>query len=383
MVSAVIEGLFAKVIVSPWPDGQWLRVDARVGRRRPAAKPERRKLHFGEVDLISELQEDLSLVTVLPAGRTVVLGSLATSREESWVILLRISRSWEREQTGKDGEALPIMLDIQALTDSLPRFEPGRKSLISPTGGSATPEQEPALLRPEFENSYASRDTLFIPSSSPGASNAADRLTTLARERLPLFLLELLDAPVAGKAAAAFGVEGDPAWFESAPGARVRLACVRGARFSIASAHAKSYVADLEMVSGGTGDKVVEIGDPVMGVAGEGLVLRGAVEGQAGSESVLLRLEGERTGPARWRQSRSRVSYQQDLRLKEGSRDELTPIESDILLDLTEMDVERLDHSVRIPLGKPTLLRVRPDPEKPGAVRALAAMVTAIPLLDR
>src|SRR5262245_44383694 len=48
VVSAVSEGLFARMVASPMPDGAMLRVDARVGRRRPAAKPERRRLHFGE-----------------------------------------------------------------------------------------------------------------------------------------------------------------------------------------------------------------------------------------------------------------------------------------------------------------------------------------------
>ncbi len=387
VVSAVIEGLFAKVLATPLPDGRRFRVDARVGRRRPAARPERRRLHFGEVDLLSELQEDLSVVTVLSSGRTAVLGSLAMNSDESWVVLLRISSSWEREAE-KPGEGLPLMLDIQALNDGLPQFESGRKwdSHAGLTVDSTPFELDPVLLSflgPESGNVYTTRDTLFLSSASPAAATALERLSALARERLPLFKLEVVEALMDREAAASLGAEPDIAWFENTTGARVRIACVSRARFSIASARTRSYVADIEMVSGGTGNEIVEIGDPVMGVAGEGLVLRGTVEGQADASSVLLKLEGERTGPARWRQSRARVSYQQDLRLKEGSHDELEPIESDILLDLPEMEVQRLDQSLRIPLEKPVLLRIRPDPEKPGTSRALVVMVTAISLLDR
>jgi hypothetical protein len=386
VVSAVIEGMFAKVTAAPLPDGRWFRIDARVGRRRPAAKPERRKLHFGEMDLISEVQEDLSVVTAAPPGRTVILGSLAESQDRSWTVLLRLTSSWEQEAPGNRAEGLPVMVYFQAIADALPRFEAGRKpDRSSSLSDPQVQEPDPVLtlLAPEFERGYFTRDTLFLPSVSPAAVASRERLSALAREHLRIFLLEVVDAPLAREPAAAPGPEPDQAWFASAPGTRMRLACVSGARFSVAGARTKSYVADLEMVSGGTGDRTVEIGDPVMGVAGEGLVLRGEVEGPAEANGVRLRLEGERTGPARWRQARTRVSYRQDLRLKEGSRDELEPMESDILIDLPEMEVERLDQDLRMPLGKPVLLRTRPDLEKPGASRALAAMVTALPLVDR
>ncbi len=77
------------------------------------------------------------------------------------------------------------------------------------------------------------------------------------------------------------------------------------------------------------------------------------------------------------------VTRTYDLRPVVERYEELEPIDPDILIDLPEMEVERLDHALRVPLGKPVLLRVRPDLGKPGEHRALAALVTAVPIEAR
>ena len=91
------------------------------------------------------------------------------------------------------------------------------------------------------------------------------------------------------------------------PGLRARVVSIDGAGSALASVVARNYVRDLERLSGGTGTEVIEVSDPEIRRAGEGLVLDVLPSLVPETPWAQVRVGGELARPPRFeRAARSR-----------------------------------------------------------------------------
>jgi hypothetical protein len=409
------EGLSVELLAFPSPGGAWYRVDARVARSRTVAV-EKRRLYLGDVELPSESREEIRITALVPAGRTAVLGTLsdrpepgaaATEAPRDFSCLLRI-----RPIAPPAGEpaAGPAILDASMLLHPLPyvpAFAEERRLLprdptAAPDPGliesgrimdallEAIPPEELSRSRPEEWD-----EAFVLATQGPPAAAALGSLERFARERAVAVTLDLWEAGVAAAdldGATAFVEPGLLERFGRAPGRRVRLASVSGARFSLDAVLSQAYLKDLEMVSGGTGYVSLQLARPVIEKATEGMRIRGRIEALPEGR-VLIALEGEAAGAARLgRKGRVRIDQAPGTRegLPQGEGGDVrSPPRAEAgaavwqEIDLPEVPRWSFKVDLQVPAGKPVLLRAAPDPEKPGVTRALIGLVNVFPMEKR
>src|SRR5262245_29340457 len=80
VVDLRVLGFYLAARVVPLPGGKTARVDLRLGRIQDADPPERRRIHFGEIEFLSETREEVRSTLLCPLGKTVLAGILPPAR---------------------------------------------------------------------------------------------------------------------------------------------------------------------------------------------------------------------------------------------------------------------------------------------------------------
>ena len=162
--------------------------------------------------------------------------------------------------------------------------------------------------------------------------------------------------------------------FSESTGLRLRLTVSQGVTASLAAVSTRNFVSDLEMVSGGTADQIVEVGDPIIDSIARGLTVDLRVRPLEGGDLVELTVGGDFTNRVEFgRQIRARGDRELDsARTGPGAPARSRRL---VLLDLPRASRERWDHSRLVPFGRPVLLGALPDPESPDKTRVRIALV--------
>ncbi len=420
VVGAVFEGGHAAVSVFALPIDDWVRADVALGHLGLRGKPERRRLLSSDIDLPATEAEATGASIALPLGRTALLGyfraeepakALGIGAAPSFAALLRVRRLGEGGAAA--GKELPAILEVAALTarprdfsirvtdpEGRLRSEDMPLDWVAGAAGAGSPEPDIALDPEEVLariSSLLKREdgrgvkfaggALFLDGTEAEAAAARASLAALARERLRVVTIDLWqgiveNGEISGEAGSAVFL--DPAWLDrrtARPGLRARIASVRGARASIASVLARSYVAHLDMVSGGTGtSRTVVVADPRIEITGTGLVLNASADLVPGSPLAQLRIDGEHARPPVFGRTAQVRSTLEVKAAGKGATAPVEPVGDLVQLDLPDEESEEWQHWIAAPLGRPILLGALPEPAAPGKARALVAVVHEIPL---
>jgi len=415
-IQASFEGAAAELRVMPLPQEGWLRAELKLGRRGVRGK-ERRKILQAEIELPSAAQEEVGTSVIVPEGKTILIGSFspgqageqpsAAESAPSFAALLRVRRMTAGSPRRPGGR--PHVFEAAALLMPPPKFAlrlGGSDEMYAVSVQSARPKGEVEVSRfgvgeegllnalaeeaglEDAERFVLAGGVLFHAEPEPVSTKIRARLGALAREHLRLVTVELWQGPASpgeitgdGAAGALLGL----GWIDrmaSRPGIRARISSLVRAQASLASVLSRSFVADVEMVSGGTGEITAIVAQPVVATTGAGLLLNIACDLVPGSGFAQLHVHGEMARPPVFgRQARARAS----LEVAPPKEGEASPIQATaewVMLDLPDEDGDRWEHLVAVPLGRPVLLNALPDPASPGKTRALVAVVHEFELRD-
>jgi hypothetical protein len=394
VVELRLRGFFLEARVLPFPGGEAARVDLRLGRALDAAPPERRRLHTGEVELLSELREELRGTLFCPSGRTVVAGTLppleamgGEAKPEPLACLVRV-----RVLPPLPAESpLPDLhfTDVAALLEPLPPFHLTRPQ--GPEDGRDEPgplvragvDLEVEIQRSEGESPAPASSLLNGEVLVRGSREDASLLERkLAPAALPLARSVQIDLWLGTVEDAALRVAlADPAGEATrklleGPGARLRLSGMSGAGLYLDSLILRDYLGHLEAVSGGTGDSVFELSDPWIAHFRQGFEAACRIDLLPGGREALLDLHLRSAGAPRFRKRPVLVAdgLPTDAPLDPAPR---RPGPVRVEIDLLEADSWSLERRLPLPLGRAEFLEAVPDGASPGRSRAVVALVTA------
>ena len=148
----------------------------------------------------------------------------------------------------------------------------------------------------------------------------------------------------------------------------IRLTGLCGRRLSMFAAMGRWYVADIETVSGGENNVILEVPDPLIAWAGTGLDLAITVQPVAGTSWMQVDLRGEVFATTFGRTSAMRVDH--TVRL--GGELGFEALGQKMDVDLPDQKVNNFAHVVTIPAGRTAFLNAVPDPQDPARVIILA-----------
>lgn len=417
VVGAVSQGTFADARVLTAPAGRWFRVDLRIGEARIGERPEKSRVNFGDLEIVRRTVEQLSTTVAVPGGQTMLLGSFdtaaagpagetATSAPESFVALLRVRRVSHDERREVETHDLPALLNVGLLLEPVPdhSLPAGRpQSGILDLGDDKGPGLlHPDLLRdlvrrslPEAEPSddryVLTRGTLILGASAERSRATLERLEAIARDKSRLVEIDLFQASLTEAefedVTATDGSLLDETWLEKVSeraDTRCRLVGLSGTKLSLASVSSRTYIADVEQVSGGTGFRIVHIGDLVVRSVGQGLVLTASAELVPGTPWAQLRLRGEIARPPVFaRRARLRSDLRVAPEARSGGKPVARPTADFVDIELPDEDTDRWEHMVTLPLGRAMLLSALPDRSDPGKVRVLIGAVSSFRIAAR
>jgi hypothetical protein len=407
VVGARREGAFAEAVTHVAPGGGWLRVDLRIGRASSREHPERKRFIYGDLDLPRERRIEVRTSMTVPEGKTAIAGIYSMSVDgstakgaeaehaPSFAAIIRV-RADLRAVESPPVPGIPHAFDVSALVgvppdsrliEEGPRWEDGAKddepsSVVSPEVLLETLEG----LFPQDATESGSRlhfssGSIFLRGSAEEAQRMKEHLEALAWDRGRPVAIDLWQGMVmkAELSGAGTGALLDRSWIDriaARPGLRARILGAKGRSLSLASVSTRSYVGDLHMVSGGTGFKIATVGDPIIRVAGDGLLLDASSAPVAGTPWVQARIRGELARPPTFgREARTRASHDLEPE-RAGEKPGARPAGEWVTLELPDEDVDRWEHLVTAPQGQPVLLNVLPDSSEPGATRVLILTVT-------
>ncbi len=414
-----VQGASAEAVVLPAPSGDWFLVQ--VGLRKGTARKdtEKRRVDDGELELVTAVQHGLSTYVVAPAGKTVLAGCFSAppvegkkepwKRPESFVGLLRVRRIRGRADEGTKNDDLPHVLDVGLLLE--PLADQGHGILfdeMEPSVGYDVEDLSDAaksgLVRPErlekvvrsvlppekngATDFWRTGGTLFVRASDEAATKVKDRVEALARERARMLQVDLRQVSLSEKEVVTLGGAGSllaPNWFDKLadkPAVHLRLFGLSGIRNALGAVAGRTYVSDIEYVSGGTGQVIIEVGDIVVKQVGGGVVVNVTASRVPSTSWIQLRLRGEIARPPEFAR-KTRVRTDQGVTqqtVKDGEARPVEPTGRWIEIDLPDEDTDRWEHLVTIPLGRSMMLSALPDSEQPGRTRVLIATVTDVSL---
>jgi hypothetical protein len=426
-------GEFAEVLVLPSPDGTWHRVDLRCGASRLIRAPRAQRLELGDVELLDLRDAHLGTSLIAPAGKTVVAGvwmagaepaaSAGADRAPPFVALLRVGelRQGEGVERRRAATAVPpSAIDVGILSapprafplpseakrdDPRVRIEPSEpmepmesqdpSESFSDRDGDEPPDAietvAGAAIREAAGREHPhvrARGSLVLAAPAEVVAAVKQRLEVQARESATLITLDLVQLSLDAGEAAALGSPGsfiETAQVEEAARRadfRCRAGGLSGVEHSLAAVASRGSVHAVEYFSGGTGDSVDTVGDPIVRSAGEGFVLNARAEGMPGTASIRLRLSGEVARPPRFGHAvelRRKLRAEPDSGEKAGDGAPETHAER---IELPEEDSDRIDFLVTLPQGKPLVLSAVPDGTQPGRTRLLVATASAFSLAE-
>ena len=328
-------------------------------------------------------------------------------------VLLRIR---ETSPPAAASPGMPRYVDVSSLTVGLPRFslfggwlddegdgpimfseaeEPVRSHIVD------SEELESALRaawgvgaeEPENRSRVAqARNVCFLPPDDELERRTRATVQRLLRTHARVLEVDLRQVSVLRAELARLGGIGaviDPQALDTVEGDElfhVALPGFAGMRNAIGSSLSRSYIGDIEHVSGGTGFAIIEVGDIVTETIGGGLVLDIEADLVPGTPWAQLRLDGAVADYPRFqRKARHRANELVDLesakRPKDDGSEDVATVKATgdwIDIDLPDQTADRIQHLVTLPLGKAMLLSSLPDAERPGRVRILIAGVREI-----
>jgi len=397
------------------PSGKWIRVDLTLGwAATPEGSIEKRRLPLGDVELLKRLVESIETSVVTPPGKTAILGSCSLQGGEPGTgpfhiaFLLRVRKLFEEERGNETG---PQIIRCSFLTRPLPlrggftlqrwygdeswEEEAGEELSIAPEGDKkkeralASPEFLEAALKPILSRDPGSRmhlspvGLIFFQGRGETLEAIRLQLSALARERARPVAIHLWQGAVPEGDIRAIERSGfilPEKWiekFQDGGGHRIRLLSLNGVLVGLNSMEGKGYIGDLEKVSGGIDSTILEVADPVVKSAREGIAIKALAELVPGTDWAQLRIQGELfRKPMMGRKTRVRASQRVEVMNREKAEG-IQPLGEWVDIDLPVESTERWQHLVTVPLGKPILLNALPDPEEGGKTRILLALVEA------
>lgn len=432
VIDALSEGSRAEATAYLSPDGTWFRVDVSLSFQE-LEPPRKQRLAYGELELGRREFGGLSTSVALEAGRPILLGFVSPRDPgaldpEGWypeplAALLRVGPGAPPPAPERpDGEEPASRASIRFYSVGLllastpdftlwPRFRDSDDEAVvafrEDDGVGAQLERRRAAafgadrllkeirarlsrLRPTAEvrpKLHRAGRWLLVRGDPAVQAAVRAQLEEFARDSHRMVEIDLWQGPVRAEELSRLEAPTallDPAWLDSLakrPGIRARIVGRSGAPVSLAVRKFRSYIADLEKVSGGTGFQTIEVGDPVISSssAGAGWILDTHCDLVPGTSWGQLHVRGLVERPPRLKAT-SRVRLSDQVTVVEGAagsgrRAEARPVDEWLEIELPEEDSDQWQHLVTSPLGRPILLNALPDPGKPGSTRALIAVV--------
>ncbi|HVR74286.1 MAG TPA: hypothetical protein VMT52_08140, partial [Planctomycetota bacterium] len=377
---------------------------------------------YGDLELPREMREEIAVSAGIREGMTLILGFLsmpapgakaeAVSNAPSFAALLRARLLSLESGIDPRAEDVPHAIDAGILLTPPRSFgsmsRPGARGqeldfVRADDEGSGEDISPPRAIDSEVLLSRVSTllgesgqppsrivlggSTVILRGSAEEAMKVRSDLEAWARERGRMVSIDLWQG-AAGADEIAAGSQGallDASWVEKMgklPGLRARVTGSKGARLSLASVAARSYISDLHMVSGASDGRTSVVADPDVGITGAGLILEAACDLVPGNPWAQLHVNGELARPPIFgRQARVRSTHHVMAQDVDGG----LPVAHAgdwVEVDLPDEDFDLWRHLVTIPLGRPVLLNALPDPASPGKARVLIALVTELTLED-
>ncbi len=427
------DGLFASVRVHR--AATLLRVDLEVDRTDALGVRERRGTPTGAFELTDRRDTALRTSLLVPPGRSAVVGFLDLAvggvpgddaRAPSRLAVVLRVREASRD-VRSDERAHPIRtVDAAALTASLPHFRFPRdfefprvhwggtefddsapidlgEDLAPDTGsprlvGEAELEAAFGAVWPRSRSAARVEElggVWFTSYDDAAVERARVVVETLLRERARVLGVDVRQVSVARDELARIGGIGavlEPDAAKSIAGEpcfELSVAGFAGLSVAIGSSLSRSYVEDIERVSGGNENRIIERTDVVTSRIGGGVVLEVQADLVPGTPWVQLRLEG---GVASYPNFERRARARADLTVEPRSDSKQGDAKGDadppgvratadwIDIDLPDQRADRIQHLVTMPLGRAMILSALPDHDTPGRLRVLIATVREVPL---
>ncbi|MBN1417778.1 MAG: hypothetical protein JXP34_03325 [Planctomycetes bacterium] len=298
VVSVIPLGYLAEVRADAIADTEWTSLHVRVFHRALVGEPEVRKEIFGEFELAPISERGLSTSTIVRAGEAVFAGFLRGDAASvgSLAALIRVRPLALEAGPAARAEApdglRAGMYDVEFLLRAARAISPDL------SGWPADPEELVRLIRAGIEPESWSDARMEIDADEKRltvyqrASVHTAIAAMLERWRRDVLAVATLETWVLRGTRAALmpvllaaGPDGalPEKWPDLAGGAglritaEARLAAVPGERTTTFGWIARSYVADYENVSGGTGWTLSEVPDPLIQSAGSGILISSIV----------------------------------------------------------------------------------------------------------
>jgi len=395
VINAVIQtiplGYLAEVRADAIADIEWIALHARVIHRALAGEPEIRKEMFGEFEFAPVSERSLSTSTIVRSGQAVLAGYLrGDAASVGSIAALVRARPLALEKPGGAPAKAPAglraaMYDVEFLLRAARAISPGL------SGWPADPEDLVRMIRAGIEPESWSDARVEIDADEK-------RLTVYQRPTVHAAIAAMLERwrrdvlavasietwILRGKKGAlvpfilAAGPDGTlpEKWTGLAGGAglriasEARLAGVPGEKMSSFGWVARTYVADYENVSGGTGWTVSEVPDPIIVSAGTGISLGSAV-GILPGDIALARLrcvdastrfDRTTTVNMSWGLSaESVIRAGSPLPAEKREKDASLTVFIPAKVDLPSQQAWVFDRVQTIPSGRPVLVEARSD----------------------
>jgi len=385
------------------PLGGWYEFEIRLLRlhEEPGA---RRATPSGDIDLTQGAGVLLFCDAPVPAERTIVLGELRWPEKEPapLAVLARLRPAAVPAAPGGGGVRL---LEAGLLARHWPgatvtRGERG-ESYVVVAGPDAGVEEDPLYAGEDLvEKARAALplDMRVDPRLRIEASHSHIAVTVMGDREATARAADAIEAMVRGlfdthaKAAemrfwlgpiesAALAKIVDPAagttllipdWraaIDPARGTAIRLAGFADRLVRFAAARGRSYIADVEHVSGGREKIITEAADPIVSWAGTGIELRAFARPVPGRPWIQIGIEGAAAATTFGRT----LSVRTDKRVEVDEAGGMRAIGQTVDIDLPEQKAQTWKHYVTVPAGRACLLATAPDPADPKMIQILVA----------
>jgi hypothetical protein len=312
-VACLPDGNFVEATVHGTPDPSLFRVDLRVDRHRLEPEIERRSLPDGDIELAKGRSQVFATSLITPPRKTVVVGLARPAQgsdSKGFLLLLRVTP--EGRDAGSATQAPIECIDIGALTKPFPHVQVWENpfgvngedlSPIMPNEDAPGPVSEAQLsaalhsVQGPSGSNWANVGHFILAESGPRTERRPrDSLAALSRDTLRPYVIELWQGSMKPSALEPLtnGRARVEDWLEimQREGLHVRALVTAGASSAVADFAARAYAADLNRVTGGSIDAVIEVGDIEMRTVSEGLALDLQCDPLPGMDAVQLKRPG-------------------------------------------------------------------------------------------
>ena len=290
----------------------WFRVGLEVTRLEEAGEIAQRRTLFAEIEFFPLAEESVDTVLLVRAGRPAIAGRFTDRQQDgSMREFAVIARLTPITVTGDAPERPAIggfherVLDLSFLLEPLSRGERplSRAAWLRVIRAQADPD---AWLDERAEMEFSGGSYLHVTARPETHRAVREWVDARIRERARVATVAVseysgpIDAVLAVVGAAEGQIYLADDWRVSDAGKRLErrstthVAGALGCRLRARGFDARSFVGDVECVSGGTGFSIIEMPDPIVESAGNGFELDATVAPRLDASSVQLALEWAR-----------------------------------------------------------------------------------------